>query len=94
VRRVKERQEAERAERSRLNSLAIVEQTQETFRLQEEARAARRRGENIPRADAGMKATGQLKRPASTQQAIGPSPKRAPGRLDARRSRYVGLVWI
>src|SRR5205814_116002 len=71
LRRVKEQQEAERAERSRLNSLAIVQQTRETLRLQEEARATRCRGENTPQADDGIKATGQLKRPANTQQVIG-----------------------
>jgi hypothetical protein len=93
VRRVKEVQEAERAERSRLNSLAIVQQTQDTLRLREEARAARRCGENISRADAGIKATGQLKRPADTQHAIEPSHELTPGRVDSRRSRYVYRAW-
>jgi hypothetical protein len=41
-----------------------------------------------------MKARGQFKRPASTQEAIDPSPKKTLGRFDGRRSRYVGQVWI
>jgi hypothetical protein len=69
VRRVKEQQEADREERSRLNSLAIVQQTQETLRLQEVARAMKHREENIPRGEAGIRATGRSKRSADTQQA-------------------------
>jgi hypothetical protein len=94
VRRVKAQLEAERGERSRLNSLALIQQTQETWRLRDEARATKQLGQKVLRDEAGMKAGGQFKRPASTQEAIDPSPKRTLGRLDGRRSRYVGLVWI
>jgi colicin import membrane protein len=92
ARRVKEQQEAERGERSRLNSLAIVQQTQEIWRLRDEARATKQLGQKALRDEAGMKAGGQFKRPASTQEAIDPSPKRTLGQLDGRRSRYVSLV--
>jgi hypothetical protein len=88
VRRVKAQLEAERGERSRLNSLAIVQQTQETWRLQEEARATKQRGQKALRDEADMRAGAQLKRPATTQVAIDSSPKRTNG----RQSRYVGLV--
>jgi hypothetical protein len=80
VRRVKEQQKAERGERSRLNSLAIVQQTQEALRLQGVARATRHR-ENTPRDEAGIRATAQSKRPADIQQAMGS------GRLNGGRSR-------
>jgi hypothetical protein len=88
VRRVKAQLEAERGERSRLNSLAIVQQTQETWRLQEEARATKQRGQKALRDEADMRAGAQLKRPATTQVAIDSSPKRT----NRRQSRYVGLV--
>ena len=81
MRRVKEQQEAERGERSRLNSLAIVQQTQETLRLQGVARATRHCKENAPQDEARIKATGQSKRPADTHQGMGS------GRLDGRQSR-------
>jgi hypothetical protein len=66
VRRVKAQLEAERGERSRLNSLAIAQQTQETWRLQDEARAMKQRGRNELRDGASIKAEGHLKRPVST----------------------------
>ncbi|KAH8591832.1 hypothetical protein B0O99DRAFT_266627 [Bisporella sp. PMI_857] len=94
VRRGKEQQEAERGERSRLNSLALVLQTEETWRLRDEARTTKQLGQKALRDEAGMKARGQFKRPASTQEAIDPSPKKTLGRFDGRRSRYVGQVWI
>ncbi|KAH8800762.1 hypothetical protein F5884DRAFT_757608 [Xylogone sp. PMI_703] len=81
VRRVKEQQEAERGERSRLNSLAIVQHTQETWRLRDEARATKLRGDNVLRDEADMRATGRSKRPADTRQAT------ELGRLDSGRSR-------
>jgi len=68
VRRVKEKQEAERGERSRLNSLAIVQQTQETLRLQGVARATRHCKENATTKRGSYKARGQSKRPADTHQ--------------------------
>lgn len=91
VRRVKAQLEAKQGERSRLNSLAIVQQTQETLRLRDEARSTKQRA---LRDEADMKARGRFKRPASTQEAIDPSPKRSLGSLDGRGSRYAGLVWF
>ena len=82
VRRGKEKQEAERGERSRLNSLTIVQQTQETLRLQGVARATRHYKENAPQNKARIKAIGQSKRPADTHQGVGS------GRLDGRQSRW------
>lgn len=81
VRRVKEKQEVERGERSRLNSLAIVQQTQETLRLQGVARATRHCKENAPQNEACIKAIGQSKRPEDTHQGMGS------WRLDGRQSR-------
>ena len=91
MRRVKEQQEAERGEKSRLNSLALVQQTEETWRLRDEARATKQKALQD---EAGMKAGGHFKRPASTQEAIDPSPKRTLRRFDGRQSRYISLVWI
>ena len=59
VRRVKAQLEAERGERSRLNSLALVQQTQETWRLRDEARATKQLGQKALRDEAGIKAGGQ-----------------------------------
>lgn len=57
VQRVKDQQEAKRAEKSRLNSLAIVQQTQETLRLQGVVRAIRHRKENTLQGETVVRAT-------------------------------------
>jgi hypothetical protein len=86
LRRVKERLEAERGEKSRLAGLAIIEQNRQLWRLQDEARAVKLYEQKRLRDEAGMRAGGAYKRPVSSPQASGPSAKRVD--VDDRRSRY------
>jgi hypothetical protein len=81
--RVREQEAAVRGEKSRLDSLASVEQARELWRLQEKNHTERKR----LRDEAGIRAGGQFKRPAATQLPIDPSPKRTLRRLEGRRLR-------
>jgi hypothetical protein len=91
LQRVKEQLQATRAEQSRLNSLAIIEQDRELWRLQEEARALKLREQKRLRDEAGMRAGGAYKRPISSQQITEPVVKRRIVGAEDRYSRYICL---
>lgn len=86
-RKAKKQLEVVRGERSRLNSLAIVEQDREVWRLQDEARAIKLCEQKRLRDEAGIRAGGAYKRPPGTQQAVEPHVKKRLVQLEERRSR-------
>ncbi|KAH8798359.1 hypothetical protein F5884DRAFT_143885 [Xylogone sp. PMI_703] len=65
---VKEQIEADRAEKARLNSLAVIEQDRALWHLQDEARALKLREQKRLRDEAGIKAGGAYKRPVANRQ--------------------------
>ena len=80
--------EAAREERSRLDSLASVEQTQEIQRLYEEDLRERKR----LRDEAGIRAGGGYKRLAATQPVVEPYGKKRMVGIGDQRSRYGSLI--
>jgi hypothetical protein len=78
---VRAREEAVRGEKSRLDSLASVEQSRELWRLRDEKSRENKR----LRDEAGVRAGGAYKRPLTSQQATDPSAKkRLVGEEDGR----------
>ena len=84
LRRVKEQLEVDRGEKARLNSLAIVEQDRELWRLQDNKHCEQKR----LRDEAGLRARGAFKRPVAGQQPTKPLAKRRLVGVEDRRSRY------
>jgi hypothetical protein len=85
--RVREQEAVVRGEKSRLDSLASVEQARELWRLQEETRDIKHRDRKRLRDEAGIRAGGAYKKPVASQEATEPSIKRKLVGVEATRSR-------
>lgn len=75
-RRAKEQLESARGEKARLDSLATIQQSQDLWRLKDEARALKLREQKKLRDEAGIRAGGAYKRPVASQEATDPGAKR------------------